>query len=526
VNVYKRREILTALLGAGAASSFAGFNTLTTGIAHAAAKTPDQSYKAMVVVFMSGGNDAYNMIVPTGSDASTGYGAYKQSRADFAVGPQNLGEPVLGHNAYAHGANTDPESYLQGVYNFDDLGIGVNAMMPEFAQLMLDKKAAVVANVGTLVEPVTKSTLLTARLPPFLYAHNHQQRALETGWADNLSAPGWAGRIAEQWHTGADNGVNYGSPLGLNISFGGQTRMMTSPNDRPVVLDPYDNTLFDGAYAGFDTGIFKALNTSGAADPIQRLIRDSNRRAAVISELLADNQNNMGDFSDYRDPYGNSLFATPTPAQLQMSTELSGKLLSSVESAAHMLALGKNTLGLNRQIIYLSLGGFDTHADQLNLHPRLLRELSLAIWSFQTAMDAMNMSEDVTLFTLSDFGRSLGNNGNGTDHGWAGHNLVVGGSVNGGAMIGKMPDLHLGGDSDTGLKGRMIPTIAIDQYLATLCHWFGLSDEETAAIFPNLNNFRTQGSPKIASAYLSELFKSPKRDKGILRRALKALLQL
>ena len=98
--------------------------------------------------------------------------------------------------------------------------------------------------------------------------------------------------------------------------------------------------------------------------------------------------------------------------------------------------------------------------------------------------------------------------------------------MNGGTVVGEMPDLHLGGDSDTGSKGRMIPTIAIDQYLATLCHWFGLSDEENAAIFPNLNNFRAQGSPKVSSAYLAELFKSQKRDKGILRRTLKALLQV
>ena len=526
MSLLKRREILTALLGAGAASSFSGLNMLLPNIAHAAAKAPDQSYKAMVVLFMSGGNDAFNMIVPTGPDSDTGYGAYKQSRADFAIGQRSLGEPMLGHNAYVHGVSNDGEAYLQGTYGFDELGIGVNALMPEFAQLMLDKKAAVVANVGTMLEPVTKSSLLTARLPPFLYAHNHQQRALETGWADNLSAAGWAGRIAELWRSSADDGVSYDSPLGLNISFGGQTRMMTSPNDRPVVLDPYDNALFDSHYAGFDTGVFKALNSSGATDPIQRLIRDTNRRAAVISALLAKNQNNMGDFSDYQDPYGNPLFATPTLGQLQMNTELHGGLLSSAESAAHMLALGKYTLGLNRQIIYISLGGFDTHANQLNQHPTLLRELSLAIWSFQKAMDAMNMSEDVTLFTLSDFGRSLGNNGNGTDHGWAGHNLVVGGGVNGGTVVGEMPDLHLGGDSDTGSKGRMIPGIAIDQYLATLCHWFGLSDEENAAIFPNPNNFRAEGSPKVSSAYLVELFKSQKRDKGILRRTLKALLQV
>lgn len=523
MNVLKRREILTALLGAGAASSFSGLNMLLPNIAHGAAKTADQGYKAMVVLFMSGGNDAFNMIVPTGPDSDRGYDAYKQSRADFAIGPRNLGEPVLGNNAYALGTSNDTEAYLQGSYGFDELGIGVNALMPEFARLMWDKNAAVVANVGTLVEPVTKSSLLTARLPPFLYAHNHQQRALETGWADNLAAAGWAGRIAEQWRAGADDGVNYGSPLGLNISFGGQTRMMTSPNDRPVVLDPYDNQLFDSQYAGFDTGVFKALNTSGATDPIQRLIRDGNRRAAVISELLASNQNNMGDFSDCRDPYGNPLFTTPTPGQLQMNAALPGGLLSSAESAAHMLVLGKNTLGLNRQIIYISLGGFDTHADQLKQHPGLLRELSLAVWSFQKAMEAMNMSEDVTLFTLSDFGRSLGNNGNGTDHGWAGHNLVVGGGVNGGTVVGEMPDLHLGGDSDTGQKGRMIPAISIDQYLATLCHWFGLSDEENAVIFPNLNNFRAQGSPKVSSAYLSDLFKSEKRE-DLLRRALNALL--
>lgn len=519
---FSRRNFIKAGLGGTAISAISSSNAM--------AWLQPSSYKALVVVFLAGGNDAFNMVIPHGSDPDTGYPAYRNSRADFSVAEHDLGTFTAGSNPYAQGTNSDQEAYLKGSYRFDHLDIGINAMMPELAQLLSDEKAAIVANVGTLVEPVTKQTLLSARLPPFLYAHNHQQRALQTGWADNLNASGWAGRMAELWSSSSQPGFNGGSPLGLNVSLAGETRLMASASKRPVVLAPGELALFDDNYAGFNTGIFKTLNSPGHSDPIQRQLRNANREAAIISELLTENRSRLNDFSSLNDPYGNPLFSVPGPAQLQMQGELRGTLLSAAHSAAQLIDLGRNTLGLDRQVIYIELGGFDTHADQLNQHPALLRELSLAMWSFQAAMDALNMGENVTLCTLSDFGRSLGNNGDGTDHGWAGHNLVMGGAVNGGTMIGSMPDLSLGGDSDTGLKGRMIPGIAIDQYLATLCHWLGVSDQENAELFPNLDNFRRQGLPFTASAYLHDLFQPtlalPDRELGLprLKQFLKGIL--
>lgn len=505
MNSMDRRHFIKGVLGTGAVSALGGVSSLYSGIARAASPA-FSDYKALVVLYMFGGNDAYNMMVPLG-EGNSSYDSYQLSRGDIAVNNQKLTPDVNGNNPYLAGGDTDADKYRAGLYQFNDEKFGINGMMPEFAKLVANKYAAVVANVGSLVEPVTKENFREKRLPPFLFAHNHQTRAMETGWADNLNAMGWAGRIADLWEAHTGSGVNTGSPLGLNVSFSGNSRLLTGRQNSPAVLSPNSSQLFDVTNSGFDTDVFRRLNSELAGDhPLRRVLKTANRKAADLSDILATEfARTEDDFAGLQDPYGNELFAVPSATQLELSRNIHGNTLRSMHAAARMISLGRNTLGLNRQIIYIGMGGFDNHTDLTGKHPLLLREISLALWSFQQAMGSRGIADEVMVTTLSDFGRTLGNNGDGTDHAWAGNNLIMGGGIDGGRLLGALPDMSLGGASDIGsgssAKGRLIPTTAVDQVLASAASWVGVPDPDMPAIFPNIANFEAAPGD-IGSAYL------------------------
>ncbi len=502
-----RRDFMQTLLGGGALAATGGVGTLYSGLARASAPAFGD-YKALVVVYLFGGNDAFNMTVPRGSGNSS-YSTYATSRGEVAISdvPRTPGRDLSAGNPYdASGLDTDSAKYLNGLYQFDD--VGFNALMPELAQLYADKRAAVVANVGSLIQPVTKNELHTAPLPPFLFAHNHQTRAMETGWADNLGANGWAGRLADVWEADQLSGINGGSPLGLNVSFSGNSRMQTGRFNSAAVMSPSARALFLGS--GFNVELFRRLNESVDSDhPIRRVLHAANRKTAdladIISQDFADTEPMFDDLG-LENSYGNPLFSRPGD-ELALQGRLSGQALRGLGAVARMIKVSMDK-GLNRQIYYVGIGGFDNHSALTSKHPLLLRELSLALSDFTTALDAMgpdgsSMADQVMVATLSDFGRTLGNNGDGTDHAWAGNNILLGGGMDGGRLLGVWPDLTLSGDSDTSTrngKGRLIPTTSVDQYLATLCSWFGVEDEHMSDLFPNLSNFAS-GSD-IRTAYL------------------------
>lgn len=169
---------------------------------------------------------------------------------------------------------------------------------------------------------------------------------------------------------------------------------------------------------------------------------------------------------------------------------IGGRLIQQMEAVINMIDYGKKQ-GLKRQIFFVEQTGYDTHNDQAGDHARNLRELSLAMHKFQTALDSLNLSQEVTSFNLSDFGRSVSSNGDGTDYAWGGHYFVMGGAVKGGGLYGHMSDLTLGGDIDFARKGRLISDISTEQYLATLTSWFGVDASLQNILFPNLNKFAT-----------------------------------
>ncbi|RVU84158.1 DUF1501 domain-containing protein [Leucothrix sargassi] len=539
-----RRHFLKSLLAGSAAGAFGSVGQLALMQQAMAATTPQFSdYKAMVCVFLYGGNDSFNMLIPTGSDEASGYDAYAASRGDLSVANNALalGEGKLGRgsaNPYYDGGS-DASAYLKGLYPMaqsNGFELGVNGVMPELAQLMTQSKASVVANVGNLVEKVTRAEIAaeTARLPLFLFAHNHQQRALQTGQADNLNAIGWAGRIADNW---AD--INNGSLMGLNISYAGNDRMLIGANSSPLVFSPgtppriYDMQFEEWSSHQDRLSLYKALtgkenssptgfvsfdhsNTFKSSDPFRSLFASKASNSLDVFELVdkAWNEHNINYTST--DSYGNELFSVPSASDLGLSTNVRGNFIRQLESVAKMVDMGAKDAfqsgGYKRQIFMVSLGGFDTHSNQATEHPLLLRELSLGLSKFQAAMEELGHANQVTSFTMSDFGRTLGNNGDGTDHAWGAHHLVMGGdgqnssgNLMGGQLLGQLPNMQIDGADDYSNKGRIIPTTSQDQLNASLCRWFGVDEALMPTIFPNLANFSTSSSD-FESAYLTGLY--------------------
>lgn len=549
-NKFNRRAFLKGLSAGAAYTALGGLGQAMLMRQAQAAAPAFGDYKALVCVFLYGGNDSSNMLIPIGADANRGYSQYSSLRGIFAVSNTDLdlatiaggvdlnngNLPLGAGNPYYDATEPMANAYVKGLYPLTSKGIelGVNGVMPELAQLIADNKASVLANMGTLVEPVTRAEILagTANLPLFLFAHNHQQRILQTGQADNLDDIGWAGRIADNW-----SGVNNSSPLGLNISYGGNDRMLIGNSTRPLVLGTGNppsrpDMLVSGGNGQQDRrALYKALageqnssssgnvsfgasNTFNTSDPFHSLYNSMLLKSLSTFDMLkaAWDARTMNYTST--GPYGEALWDVPTQAHTGFNQNLSGRLIKQFEAVAKMIHMGASSdLGTpyNRQVFFLSFGGFDTHASQMEQHPKLLREVSLAIWKFQKALEELGHENKVTTFTMSDFGRTLSRNGDGTDHAWGAHHFVIGGdglgasgNLNGGTMLGTLPDLRLSGDDDYSDKGRTIPTTAQDQLNATLCSWLGVSDDLMPTILPNLPNFQSGGT--IDTAYLNSLF--------------------
>jgi uncharacterized protein (DUF1501 family) len=538
-----RREFLKSLASLGCMGSLGTLGQLAIPKQAMAAAPNFNDYKALVCIFLYGGNDAFNMLVPTSSDANKGYEPYAEVRGKLAVNntdleigqvttnSSNLNQGILGAgqlNPYNQSLN-QTTAYTRGIYPLSGKGIdlGVNGVMPELAQLIIDNRASILANSGTLIRPVTRQEITdkSAELPVYLFVHNHQQRILQTGQANNLNDIGWAGKIADQWHD-----INSNSPVGLNISFAGNDRMLIGNKSSPLVLNPgkvpsiyhlrgdtgtnTDRRALFNALAGIEGSTtrlqFGAERTDSVSDPFRTLYNNNQIKALETFEQLKQSFDSVELNYTTTGSYGEGLFEIPTPQQLGFSQSIHGKLISQLESVAKMIHLGASgNLGtdFNRQIFFVELAGFDTHASQASQHPLLLRELSLGLWKFQKAMEELGYANMVSSFTMSDFGRTLTFNGDGTDHAWGSHQLVMGGSgsgdsgmINGGKMIGELPEMVLSGLDDHGSKGRIIPTLSQDQVNASLLDWFGVDQNLISSLFPNIRNFQSGGDIETAFA--------------------------
>jgi uncharacterized protein (DUF1501 family) len=413
-----------------------------------ASRAAADDYKALVCIFMTGGNDSNNMLVPIDSQ---GYATYAQIRSTLAL-PQSQLLPLQEPGGVLRYGLHPGLSGLQGLWNTGNV--------------------AVVANVGTLVQPLTKAQYLlsTTRKPSTLFSHIDQQHEWQASISDKSSNTGWGGRLSDQFAA-----LNANARVPPMFSTGGNNLFVTGTASQALVIPI--------------SGSFGLSGFSNSA-------ADTARRAALVSLLSLDREAELT--AAAQDVMTNALASSAVlnPILTNTTTTVTQHFSGLTSNfAKQMLAIAKviearATLGAQRQVFLATLGSFDTHTDQLNRQQSLYAQLDPGLAAFHSAMADVGAAGAVTTFTLSDFSRTMqANTGGGTDHAWGSHHLVVGGAVHGGQIYGAMPTLALGGPDDEGAEGRWIPTIAVDQYAATLAAWFGADAAALASVLPNLAAF-------------------------------------
>jgi uncharacterized protein (DUF1501 family) len=435
------------LIHTGALTGTAALGQL--GLLAARAATTQDNYKALVCIFLAGGNDTNNMVVPLDT---AGYANYASIRADLAL-PQ---------------AQLLPLEESGGVLRY-----GLHPALTGTQSLWTAGNMALVANVGTLVQPLTKTQYLSTatQKPATLFSHIDQQHEWQASISNAPSTTGWGGRLADQLSS-----LNVNSSVGSMISTGGNNLFVTGAASQALVIP----TSGSFGLSGF---------TSSSADAA--------RRAALVALLGLDQGADLIDAAQgvMQTALSSSAVLNPILTATNSAVAPYFSALTGNGFAQQLLAIAKviearSTIGAQRQIFLASLGSFDTHTDQINTQQTLFAQLDPAIAAFQNAMAEIGALDEVTSFTISDFSRTLKpNTGGGSDHGWGSHHMVIGGAVHGGQIYGTMPTLTLGGPSDEGALGRWLPTLAVDQYAATLAAWFGADPTALAAVLPNLAAF-------------------------------------
>jgi uncharacterized protein (DUF1501 family) len=413
---------------------------------------------------MNGGNDSHNWVVPT--DA-TGHAEYTQARGAIAL----------------------PLNELQGLSLGASQGSGRSFGMPrELAPLRAlyeAGQAAVVANVGPLLQPMTKADYQAGRyLPSRLYSHNDQSSTWQSLWPEGATS-GWGGRMGDLlMATNAQPVFTSISATGNAVFLSGETvQQYQVGSSGPLSIGALSKT----SLAGSPTG----------AAALGRILADGGSNALQKEYTRLVQRSITADLSLRTGLNGVTVPALPTaPVVLPNGSSLQldkDSLAKQLRMVAQIIG-AQASMGMKRQVFMVSIGGFDTHANQLRDHPMLMARVAESVGYFQQALTGLGLAPNVTLFTASDFGRTLVSNGSGSDHGWGSHHFVVGGAVKGRNIVGAFPATALGNAQDVG-SGRLLPTTSVMQYAATLGRWMGLSDSELLEVLPGLNRFsaRTLG---------------------------------
>ena len=423
------------------------FNTILDLKMFNALAYPGEDYRALVCLFLSGGIDSFNLLVPT-SDAQ--YQEYATVRGDLAL-PQAALLPITP-------ATSDGRTY------------GLHPGVVELQQLFAGQRLAFVANVGTLVEPTTLAQFRngSVALPLGLFSHSDQQMHWQSSIPDQRSPIGWAGRMADILETG-----NCNPNISMNISLSGMNIWQTGRvTNHYTITENGSEGLWD--YGELSPG---AVVRTQAVDGLlglhyQHLFEKTfaaRMRGAIDAHL---------DFS-------NAIANVPP-----LTTQFSNTGLSRKFRMIALTIAAREALCMKRQTFFIEVGGWDHHDEVILNQAAMLPVVSRALAEFQSALAELDVADQVTTFTASDFGRTLSSNGRGSDHAWGGNHMVMGGAVAGGDMYGAYPDLYLGSSLDTG-RGRLIPTTSVDEYFADLALWFGVPESDLPLILPNIGRFRT-----------------------------------
>jgi uncharacterized protein (DUF1501 family) len=419
-------------------------------------------YKALVCIFLQGGNDGHGTVIATDPDSFNSFTQARSGAPGLAYPqsqllPINLKTPQSGRTFALNPA-------LSGVQNLFKAG-----------------RAAIVANTGTLVAPVTKSQIQSnsVPLPASLYSHFDQTAAWQAISATGGSAvhTGWGGAMADLIETmNSNSAFTCISTSGVALFLSGQTSYQLNVTSAgPIPIYGLSKPPF-GQQAGSNalSSILSADETNLFAKEYEVVIQRSIAAQALLATSML--------------PAGEGGVANPTQYLNPMTNKLTDNNLAiSLQTVARIIG-GRAGLGVKRQIFYVVLGGFDTHDNQAPQIANLLTQLGEGLEYFDSLMTAAGIGDQVTTFTSSDFGRTLTANSDGTDHGWGSHHFVVGGAVQGQDMFGTYPVIGSNQANDMG-AGRLIPTTGVDQYAGTLARWFGLSDSQVKQVFPNFVNY-------------------------------------
>jgi uncharacterized protein (DUF1501 family) len=413
------------------------------------AQSSPSSYRALVCVFMFGGNDSNNTIIPMDD---TNYKAYTSIRGSLALTAADL---------------------TPTVYSTANAPYAFHAKLPELASMFSSKELAVVANVGSLVQPLTRAQYQAAQLPlpSNLFSHSDQQLQWQSSVAQGNSPTGWAGRVADYVEAQKMNTSTF--PVFFSVA--GNALLGTGANTQPVAVSPGGTlNLLGFSSSAANQARYNALTSLLTTDSGVTLAQAANNTLA----------NSLNDASNLSQALAKGTALTTTFPATTLGEQLK-QVAQIIQVASY--------LGMSRQIFFCSVGGFDTHGAELETHNALYPQVSQAIAAFYSATQELGVAQNVTTFTESDFSRTFQpTTTDGSDHAWGSHHMVIGGAVQGGQIYGAFPTFELGGPNDTDTRGRWIPTTAIDQYGATLASWFGVPAASLPTVFPNFPNFGSQ----------------------------------
>jgi len=444
-----RREFIgqASCAGVGATALFSTLLSLRLANSLAAQTTTATSdYKALVCLFLAGGNDSYNMLVPTTAGE---YAAYSALRGGLALPADSLLQITPG--------------------NMGGRTLGIHPSMPEVRDLFNAGNLNFVANVGSLVRPTTLTQYKAGTNRPLsLYSHDDQVKQWQTCMPDKRTAIGWGGRAADILHS-----LNNSSLVSMNISLAGQNAFLTGQQAFTYTVGSGGAT----ALTGYNPTSVNNLTAVRSAAVDSMLVADY--RSLFEKSYAGTTLDAVETYYEFTNAITPNILTTPIPTGNSLANSLA--MIARVAGA-------NGKLGTKRQVFFVQIGGWDHHDGLVAKQQTMLATVSKALGFFWTALGELGLRNNVTLFTASDFARTLTSNGDGSDHAWGGNHMAMGGAVAGGYVLGDKtqgyyPDLQNVATIDTG-QGRLIPGVAVDEYAHDLLSWFGVTASDMDYVLP------------------------------------------
>lgn len=427
--------------------------------AAAASLNPGDECRTLVCIFLFGGIDSFNLVVPTDS---TRYADYQASRGNLALSQNSLLalNQTSGGDGMSYGVHPGA-AQVQEMFN----GLGGDAQK---------RRLAFISNVGTLIQPTTKSDYQADNhpLPKSLFSHIDQTEQWQTSLPQGgTQLTGWAGRAADVLHSSLNT-----EATSMSVSFAGNNIFQVGQSTEQFVVTPSGALTFTGSGQNRSDHPLKIKN-----DAITSLMEQEygNLVERAFAQLTRKSVDEQAAFQQVFSSFDDDQITTPFP-----DTYIADQLYSALKAIAM-----RPQLGLRRQTILVSYGGWDHHGELLQSQDTRLRELVPAMHAFQQGLEELNLQDSVVSFCPSEFARTLRSNGQGTDHAWGGNTMIFGAPVLGGRMYGTFPSVALESNDDVGRGGRLIPTMSVDEMFADMLRWFGVSNADLPLVLPNLGNF-------------------------------------